>query len=186
MYFEPIGDVLFDGRLIEEPDGGTADRSEALITHVDAARALGGRILAGLSWPGGVAAVTMALDARADFPIAELGGLVRVDVDGGQLGQVTGITVRVSPAGDAMQMRQTLIFGEVQNDYQRLLRDLPRERRSLCQISISHADGTVTASPVGGGTLRARGTGTPGDWVWVKGGAVEASAPSLTAYALEV
>lgn len=173
------------GSAADEP---AADRLEGLLTHVDGARALGGRILAGLTRPAGVTSITLPVDARADFEVPELGDLIKVDVDGGQFAPLTSIGISVTVRGDAVQARQTLGLGEQRNDYQRLLSYLPRDPRILGQIASVSANGTAAVELLNGGTTRVRhrGIGTTGSWVWIRSGQVEAEAPALSAYAVDV
>lgn len=160
-------------------DEFAAEVSEPLITHVDGARALGERTLAAQARPAGVVSFTMAVDPRADYPVPELGDLVRVQVDGGQMGPVTSIQIDVTPEGDGTRVRQTIGLSETVNDYQRLIALMPSEPRTLAQVAAAHGDGTLTVDTLSGGSLRVRGTASVGAWVWVRAGRVEGAAPTL-------
>lgn len=187
VYGAEIGGI--QGRVYRAGSAGdvyAADRASALMTHVDGARALGGRILAGLATPPGIASFTLPVDARSDFPVVKLGDWARVELsEGAEAGPVTSIQVSVSSDGDGTSVRQTLALGETANDYQRLLALIPTEPRILAQIS-AVGSGTATVSTLGGGLLRVRGTGGVGDWVWCRGGRIEDPAPTMAAYDVDV
>jgi PKD repeat protein len=159
-----------------------ADTQDQLVTHEDAARALGGRLLAGLATPGGIAAITMAVDPRQDFPIVSLGDIARISMEDQHFAPVTGIGIQVALGS----VRQSMTFGERLNDYQRLLALIPREARVLAQISHDYGDGTVRVSLLSGGYSRVRGSANVGDWVWVVGGRIEGAAPTMSATEISV
>lgn len=164
-----------------------SDRSSPLLTHVDGARALGGRLLAGLATPPGVSSFTMPIEAAGDFPVVRLGDWARVELsEGAEAGPVTSIQISVQADGDGTSVRQTLGLGESTNDYQRLLALMPREPRILGQIAGVGGDGTVVVTTLGGGSLRLRGSGSVGAWVWCRSGRVEDAAPAMTGYEVAV
>ncbi|WP_295451872.1 hypothetical protein [uncultured Thiodictyon sp.] len=184
------GDVGGIQALVSRSDGtgsGFApDANDALITHVDGARALGGRLLAARAQPPGVARVTMAVDERADFPVAALGDLIRLNVDELQIAPCTSIDIAVGGDANGTRVRQTLGLGETSNEYQRLLGLLPQSPRILAQIASDHGDGTVSCVTASGGQLRVRGSGSAGAWVWVRWARVEGAAPTMPGYDLSV
>lgn len=167
-------------------DEAAAERFEALCTHADAARALGARVLSGLAQPASLASVTLPVDARADFPVADLGDLVRVDIDGGQSGPVTGISINVTASGNARQVRQTLNLGETRNDWVRLRSYTAQEARIYATVLADNGNGTVVVQTLNGGTLAVRGSASPGAKVWIRANRVEDTAPAMTLYNLIV
>ncbi|GGN23358.1 hypothetical protein [Shewanella putrefaciens] len=58
--------------------------------------------------------------------------------------------------------------------------------RQIMLVSAVNADGTVTASSASGHTIRAIGTATVGDHVYVQDGRVLGSAPDLPFVEIEV
>lgn len=58
--------------------------------------------------------------------------------------------------------------------------------RQIMQVSAVNADGTVTASSASGHTIRAIGTATVGDHIYVQDGRVLGTAPDLPFVEIEV
>lgn len=54
------------------------------------------------------------------------------------------------------------------------------------EVTLTHADGTVTVELPGGGLLKARGGSDIGDQVFVLGGVVQGPAPDLTPMVIDV
>jgi hypothetical protein len=164
-------------------DEYTAARTEALLTHIDGAIALGSRLLAGAATPPGISSFEMAVDPSGDFAVPTLGDLIRVDMDGGQMGPCTGISITVAGGQNGgVTVRQSLAIGESTNSYRRLLQLVPQDPLILAQIAAVHGDGTLTCTTATAGSLRVRGAGSVGDWVWIRSGRVESAAPDLPAY----
>ncbi|AHK11757.1 hypothetical protein S144_43 [Shewanella sp. phage 1/44] len=70
-----------------------------------------------------------------------------------------------------------------------MLKQLQQEllpARMIMTVSASNADGTVTVTTGGGLTVRALGSGSVGDKLYVQGGVVIGTAPDLTHYDIEV
>ena len=72
------------------------------------------------------------------------------------------------------------------NVYRELLNLLPGDPLLTGEVTVSHADGTVTVELPGGGTVRARGVFAAGDHVFVRAGVVESLAPDLPFAEIEI
>ena len=72
------------------------------------------------------------------------------------------------------------------NLYRQLLDLLPESPLLSGEVTVQHADGTVTVELPGGGTVRARGVYAAGDQVFVRNGLVEGLAPDLTPLTIEI
>lgn len=171
--------------------GSAADRlaatqSHPIITHADAARALGSRILAGQHRQPEVRSVTTPLGGV--WPLADLGQLLRVEADGTyDLGIINAVSIEATRAASQVSARQTLTLGEdTPNQWSAFRGLLPGDPLLAGTIAASHGDGTVTVDLVGGGGMRVRGTGSIGQAVYVRGGRVEGAAPALTAFDIDV
>lgn len=146
-----------------------------LITHTDAAFALGSRILAGQQQQPRIASLTCPFDNNL-FPLGEIGKLVKVQMDYGNVfGIVNGYSVSATPR----KVRQTLTLGEsTQNVWTELSKLLPQEPLLVGTVSAVSGD-TVTVDLVGQGTVRVRGTAQTGDKVFVRYGKIDSIAPNL-------
>ena len=71
------------------------------------------------------------------------------------------------------------------NPYKRLLALLPGQPIQTGTILAVEADGVIVELPTGE-QIRARGTGTLGESVYLRDGAVEGPAPDLTGTTIEV
>jgi len=65
------------------------------------------------------------------------------------------------------------------NLYRQLVDLLPADRLEVGQVAAVTADG-VRVTLLDGSLISARGTATVGDYVYIRGGAVEGPAPELT------
>ena len=72
------------------------------------------------------------------------------------------------------------------NIYRQLRELLPEPALSVATVMAQHADGTVTVGYPGGSQQRVRGSGTPGEKVFVRAGQIEGPAPSLISVTIEV
>lgn len=71
------------------------------------------------------------------------------------------------------------------NPYKRLLNLIPGQALDTGEIVAVDADGVTVQLPTGS-QIRARGTGTIGDVVYLRGGAVDGPAPDLEGTTIEV
>lgn len=171
--------------------GSAADRlaqttSHPLVTHADGARALGSRILAGQHSQPRVRSLTTPLGGA--WPLSGPGQLLRVE-DGGDvdLGIVNAVTVEAVITDRALTVRQTMAIGEeTPNQWAAFARLLPADPLLAGTVQAAHGDGTVTVELIGGGLLRARGSGSVGQTIYVQTGRVVGTAPAMTAFDLEV
>lgn len=72
------------------------------------------------------------------------------------------------------------------NPWTTLLSILPQETEQVGEITTILADGTRVVALVGGGSVTATGDGQVGDAVFVRGGIIRGTAPSLTPVDIEV
>jgi len=144
--------------------------ADALITHVDAARELGGAILAGQHATSGLRSLSLPFDG-SDWPLSGVGDLIEVQgVPGlGDVSQHLGL----GTAGELALSRLRRVTGSAQ------------PLRSAT-VTADHTDGTVTVQYPGGGTQRVRGEALAGAVVWVRDGRLEGAAPALSAVDLAV
>jgi hypothetical protein len=171
--------------------GSAGDRllptvQDNLITHLDAARGLGERLLAGQWRQPEVRSVTLPVDGNL-FPLMEIGQLARIDLDGGPVyGIVNGVSLAVAMT-KGLSVRQTLSFGEdTPNVWARFAKLLPQDPLLVGTVSAVHGDGTVSVTLVGGGTRRVRGTATVGQSVYIRSGRIDGQAPSLPSVEIEI
>jgi hypothetical protein len=168
--------------------GSAGDRtaqtqSSPWITHADAARLLGTRLLAAQERQGAVRRATLPLGGP-DFPLVRVGDLVELELDTGPVRDiVSGTAVAVTRTS----VRQTLSLGEeTANTWARWRRLLPEPPLLVATVSVAHADGTSTVAYPGAGTQRVRGSAAVGTRVWVRGGVIEGEAPEMEAVEIEV
>ncbi len=179
------------GQLARVKRVGTAgDRvapvqSSPLMTHADALRLLGSRILAAHHRQPEVRSITTTLGGP--FPLGEIGQHLRATVEGvDHDGIINAVSLEASMT-DTITVRQTLTIGETTpNSWARFKRLLPDDPLLLGTIESTHADGTATVLMLGGGTLRVRGSGTAGQAVYVRAGRIEGTAPTLAQLDIEV
>lgn len=65
------------------------------------------------------------------------------------------------------------------NIYKRILEILPSEPRDKGQVVSVHTGGAIVEL-MSGARVRVRGDASVGEHVWIRGGVIEGSAPSLT------
>jgi hypothetical protein len=144
--------------------------SNALITDVVAARALGERILAGKATQPLTTSITTFFGR--DFPLAEIGWLVEVN---NERAIINGISVDV----EFGKVRQNITVGEnTSNAYAKLLNLLPTQPLLVGNVITSYGDKSILTL-LDGGVITARGTGTVGLNYYVRNGLIESAAPNL-------
>lgn len=74
------------------------------------------------------------------------------------------------------------VMNNVYRQFRQLLPDAPLQAGTVTEVAV----GVVTVQLPGGGVLKARGTATLGQKVFVRDGVVEAVAPSLPLELIEV
>jgi len=162
-----------------------ATQSHPLVTHEDAARVLGGRVLAGLqrgTWR------EINIPLGGDYPLIDVGALIEIDA-GAETERATVSAASVSAAVDSegrVQVRQRLRLGEDSgNAFAGLLALLP-DAPTLLGSVVSSDGGVSVVELLGGGVVVVRGSAAEGDGVWVRGGEIVGSAPSLPSYVIDV
>lgn len=167
-----IGGVLAWCRLTGTAgDVLAATESNALITDVTGARALGERILAGQATQPVTTSFTTFLGG--DFVLAEVGQLVAVN---GERAIINGVSIDV----EFGKVSQQITLGEqTTNAYSKLLNLLPAQPLLVGQLVTSYDDMSILTL-LDGGVITARGTGTTGLNYYVRNGLIESVAPNLT------
>jgi len=150
------------------------ERQENLITHSYGARALGERILAGQARPPSVRSIQIPLGG--DFPLVSIGDLVQIGTTGVR-GIVSGVAISADQCGT--RVTQTSTLGEDVSAWSRWKSILPQQPLIVGEVMAMHDDGSVTVEVSGGGMLRVRGIAAEGDYVYVRGGRIEGTAPAL-------
>ena len=173
-------------RALSAGDRVAPTQSSPLITHTDAARLLGGRILASQHQQPDVRSVTMPMGGV--FTLGEIGQLLHVNLGSSYArGIINSVQLDVSMSDREMTVRQTLTIGEdTPNSWARFKRLMPDAPMLLGEIVQVYSDGTAYVDMLGGGSVRARGTGTVGQNVYVKNGQIEGAAPTLPSTLIEV
>jgi hypothetical protein len=161
--------------------------SHPLITHADAARALGSRLLAGQHQQPEVRSLTLPVDGST-FPLGQVGDLLRATIGGASHhGIINAVQVEAQRGNGGVTVRQTLTLGEdTPNQWARFRRLLPGDPLLMGTVEQQHVDGTATVLLVGGGSVRVRGEAADGSTVYVRGGRIEGPAPSLSQVEIEV
>lgn len=173
-------------RALSAGDRVAPTQSSPLITHTDAARLLGGRVLASQHQQPSVRSVTMPMGGV--FTLGEIGQLMQINLDASSTrGIINSVQLDVSMSDRDMTVRQTLTIGEdTPNSWARFKRLIPDAPMLLGEIVQVYSDGTAYVDMLGGGSVRARGTGTVGQNVYVKNGQIEGAAPTLPSTLIEV
>lgn len=163
-------------RYLSAADRVAATHASNLITHADAARLMGGRLLARHHQQPSIRNVTMPLGGA--HPLGEIGQLMQISLAvGNEHGIINAVQVQAEMSGK-ISVRQTLSIGEdTPNEWAKFKHLLPKEPTLVGEIAIVHADDTVTLNMLGGGTQRVRGTGTLGDYHYVRAQTLEGKAP---------
>lgn len=176
-----VGGVLC--RVLRNQSAGdrvAPTQTSALITHADAGRLLGGRILAGQHQQPGVRSIT--LDLGGEFPLGAVGNLMRVDLPGDtQYGIINAVSVEATRSERSTSVRQHLQIGEeTPSHWAKFKRLLPADPLLAGIVDSTHADGTVTVQLTAGGYIRVRGTATVGDSVYIRSGQIQGTAPAMS------
>lgn len=163
-------------RYLSAADRVAATHSSNLITHADAARLAGGRILARHHAQPSVRSISMPLGGA--HPLGEIGQLMQINLAAGiEHGIINAVGIQAEMSNQ-INVRQTLSIGEdTPNEWAKFKHLLPSTPTLVGQITIVHPDDTVTVSMIGGGTQRVRGTGTLGDYHYVRAQILESKAP---------
>jgi hypothetical protein len=162
--------------------GSAADRLVAsvqseVVTHADAVRALGTRLLAAQHQQPEIQSLTLPL-GLPQFPLARLGDLAVIEfTDGSKVrGLINGVSIDVGRG----TTRQTLTLGEdtpnVWALWKKLLPDAPVLWGTVVAV---YPDQTRLVDLIGGGRARVRGEEGIGTSVWVRNGLIEGTAPDL-------
>lgn len=169
-------------------DGTAGDKALAavqhpLITHTDAARLLGSRLLAAQAQQPDVRSLQIPLDGST-FGLAQIGQLLQAQIGSStNRGIVNAVQIDVQRTDRALTVRQSLTIGEdTPNVWSGFSRLLPQDPLRPATIQATFADGTASIQYPDGGTQRVRNplALSAGAAVYVRGGKIDSQAPSLT------
>ena len=165
-------------------DQTLATANHPLITEAAAARALGGRLLAAQAQPPEIASITTLLGG--DFPLAEVGQLLRITDDETQHHGIVSAVSVVAQFGSRPSVSQTIRLAEsTGNQLSQFRKLLPSQPLLAGEITNVNAGG-VTVQLISGGVVRVRGTGSVGASVYLQNGQIQGPAPSLQQVNIEV
>lgn len=171
-----IGGVLARCRLT----GTAGDKllqtmTNSLMTDVIGCRALGERLLASQWEQPTIQSLTIPMNST-EMPLAKIGNLVKINIDGGQ---VRGVVNSISISANLGKVSQTITIGEeTANVWQGFKELLPRD--PLLVGTLSNTDGqTSLMTLIDGGVIRVRGTGVVNQKYYIRAGRIENEAPNL-------
>lgn len=170
-------------------DRALAPVQHPLITHADAARLLGSRLLAAQAQQPDVRSLTLPLDGST-FGLAAIGDVAQITLGGTPTkGIVNAVSIDVQRTDRALTVRQTLTLGEdTPNVWAGFARLLPQEPIRPATVQNAYADGTALLQYPGGGAQRVRNpiAAPSGASVYVRGDRIDGPAPQLTAFDIAV
>jgi hypothetical protein len=153
-----------------------------LITHTDAARLLGSRLLAGQAQQPDVRSLTYPFGGT--FGMAQRGALLEAQIGATPTrGIVNAVQITTQRTDKGIKIRQTVTLGEdTPNVWAGFARLLPQDALRLATVLATFADATATVQYPTGGTQRVRNPSgaAAGASVYVRGGRIDGTAPSLT------
>jgi hypothetical protein len=158
-----------------------------LLTHVDAARARGERILAGQHQQPLIKSFSMPIGGSL-FPQVQIGQLIRLETSrGAVLGIANSEQIEFSLSGQELNLRQTISLGEeTPNTWAAFAALMPADPQLVGEIQASGNDGRVSVALTGGGTVWVLGEGSVGQKVYVRSGRVVGTAPGLPSFDIDV
>lgn len=172
-------------RLGTAGDKALATVQHPLITHTDAARLLGGRLLAGQAQQPAVRNLTIPFGGAFGLGLGQIGSLLEAQVGGiPTRGIVNSVKINAQRTDRALTIRQTLSLGEdTPNVWAGFARLLPQDPLRLATVQATFADATASVQYPDGGTQRVRNPlgSAAGASVYVRGGKIDSQAPSLAA-----
>lgn len=169
-------------------DGTAGDKALAavqhpLITHTDAARLLGSRLLASQAQQPDVRSLSIPLDGST-FGLAQIGQLVEAQISSTPTrGLINAVQIDVQRTDRALTVRQSLTLGEdTPNVWSGFARLLPQDPLRPATVQAAFSDGTARIQYPDGGTQRVRNpiSAAAGASVYVLGGKIDSTAPALT------
>ena len=170
-----IGGVLARCRLT----GTAGDKlsqtvTNSLMTDVIGCRALGERILAAQWSQPEIQSISLPMNT--DMPLANVGDLVRINIDSGH---VFGVVNSIGITASLSKVSQTLTIGEETANVWAAFRELlPRD--PLLVGTLSNTDGQSSLiTLIDGGVIRVRGTGVVNSKYYIRAGRIENDAPNL-------
>ena len=171
-----IGGVLSRCRLTGTAgDRLSATVTNALMTDVIGCRALGEMILANAYEQPAIQSISMSMGG--EFPLVGIGDFVRINIDGGQ---VRGVVNSVAIAASLDKVSQTVQIGNESTNVWTQFKEIMPSSPLLVGTVASVSGETSLMTLIDGGVIRCRGVGGVGEKWYIRGGALESKAPSLT------
>jgi hypothetical protein len=171
-----IGGVLSRCRL----SGTAGDRLAAtvtnpLMTNVIGTRALGEKILADNYEQPAIQSVSLKLGG--DYPLVNVGDFVRINIDGGQ---VRGVVNSVSIDASLDSVNQTIQIGAESANVWTSFKQLTPSNPLLVGTIALTTETQSLVTLIDGGVVGVRGVGAVNEKWYIRNGALESIAPSLT------
>ncbi|CQR43727.1 hypothetical protein THICB3330019 [Thiomonas sp. CB3] len=162
-------------------DKALAPAQHPLLTHLDGARLLGSRLLAGQVQQPDVRSLTFPFGGS--FGMAQRGALLEAQIGAiATRGIINSVQIATQRTDQGIKIRQTVTIGEdTPNVWAGFSRLMPQDALRLATVQATFADATATVQYPSGGTQRVRNpTGAAsGASVYVRGGRIDGTAPSL-------
>lgn len=153
----------------------SATVTNALMTDVYGTRQLGEKILADNYEQPAIQSITMSLGG--DYPLVNVGVFVRINIDGGQ---VRGVVNSVSIDASLDKISQTIQIGNESTNVWTAFKEI-MPSSPLLVGTVASVDGqTSLVTLIDGGVIRCRGVGAVSEKWYIRNGALESKAPSLT------
>ena len=153
----------------------SATQTNALMTDVYGTRMLGEKILADNYEQPAIQSVSMSLGG--DYPLVNVGVFARINIDGGHVfGVVNSVSIDVS----LDKITQTIQLGNESTNVWTAFREI-MPSSPLLVGTVASVDGqTSLVTLIDGGVIRCRGVGAVNEKWYIRNGALESKAPSLT------
>jgi hypothetical protein len=171
-----IGGVLSRCRLTGT-DGArlSATVTNSLMTDIIGTRALGEKILADNYEQPAIQSVSLKLGG--DYPLVNVGDFVRINIDGGQ---VRGVVNSVSIDASLDSVNQTIQIGNESTSIWNAFKEILPSSPLLVGTVASVVGETSLMTLIDGGVIRVRGVGAVNEKWYLRNGALDSKAPSLT------
>jgi hypothetical protein len=145
------------------------------MTDIIGTRALGEKILADNYEQPAIQSVSLKLGG--DYPLVNVGDFVRINIDGGQ---VRGVVNSVSIDASLDSVNQTIQIGNESTSIWNAFKEILPSSPLLVGTVASVVGETSLMTLIDGGVIRVRGVGAVNEKWYLRNGALDSKAPSLT------